>query len=119
MDRSRGRQGGYGGREDERGFFEHAGEAVGNFFGTSEGDRDGGSSRSNYQDYERERSGGYGRDYGNDYGARGGGSSGGGVQSWGGGSDWQSGQRGSADDHRGASSPFDDHYRSWRDQQIS
>lgn len=138
---------GEGSRDREGGGFfqtvQRAGEEVRSWF-SDDDDRErsprSGMNRSNHRDYEsrnRNQSGyGSGRqDYDRGYGS--GGREFGGVQSWGqandardydrderwgGGSDWRSGQqggRGSSDDYRGGSSPFDDHYRSWRDQHIS
>lgn len=135
--------------DDEHGFFERAGEEVRSWFGSDDdrGERQGrgtgggyASSRSDYSDYREDgsRMGQSGnQDYAGSYGRSHGGSGGrsdnmrnfgGQREPWGGGSDWsQRGRQaregdlgqGSFTQTQGGRSPFDDHYRSWRDRQIS
>ncbi|HEV2078731.1 MAG TPA: hypothetical protein VGR19_02375 [Allosphingosinicella sp.] len=98
--RRSGHEGGGRGSSEERGFFQRAGEEVKSWFSDDDDDRGRSSersSRSDYGAYDRGRSSGDRR------------------ETWGGGSDWPS--RGGG--QRGGSSPFDDHYMSWRERQIS
>lgn len=116
----------------DRGFFERAGEEVRSWFGGDEGDE----SRGGYDDASRGAMGSEGRmagmgrrsdygayqergphqDYAGSYGRSYGGSSGRGEQGRRA-PDGDMGQ-GSFSQSLHAQSPFDDHYRSWRGQQI-
>ncbi len=86
-----------GGRGSDGGFFQRAGEEVKSWFSDDDDDRGRSSSRSDYGAYDRGRSGADTR------------------ETWGGGSDRPSRGGGQS----GGSSPFDDHYMSWRERQIS
>lgn len=105
-------------RDDGRGFFQRAGEEVRSWFGgDEESGRSGGqsSSRSHYGDYQS---------YGGSSGTGrvqswGEANSQGPNEPWGGGSDWGGTRNQGSYDRTGGQSPFDDHYRSWRERQIS